>query len=251
MRQTKNDGGQRDASVSMEQIPVEARPYERCLTHGPASLSDCELLAILLRTGTRGVNSMQLAEQILSLSKEPDRLSGLLRVHPEQFAEIPGVGKVKTVQILSMLELSRRIWKGSSRKRLCFTQPGTVADYYMEDMRHRTSEISVCAYLNSQKELIGDSILSIGSLEETIMHPRNVFAEALRRNAAALILLHNHPSGCPQPSSADCSVTRRIAYAGKLMGIPLIDHIVIGDRCYTSFLETPSLRHYLNPSNPV
>ena len=215
----------------------EERPYEKCEQYGAENLTDAELLAVLLRTGTKGENSLQLAKRIL----HPDfAQEGILNIHQwsmEQLLEIKGIGSVKAIQILCLSELAKRLSKAEAQSGLNFSAPETIAQYYMEDMRHRKKEALKLLLLNMKTKLIGESELSLGTINTTLVSPREVFAEALRRNAAAVILLHNHPSGDPTPSREDVLATRRVIDAGKIIGIELLDHIIIGDNCFISLRD--------------
>ena len=215
----------------------EERPYEKCEQYGAENLTDAELLAVLLRTGTKGENSLQLAKRIL----HPDfAQEGILNIHQwsmEQLLQIRGIGKVKAIQILCLSELAKRLSKAEAQSGLNFSAPETIAQYYMEDMRHRKKEALKLLLLNMKTKLIGESELSLGTINTTLVSPREVFAEDLRRNAAAVILLHNHPSGDPTPSREDVLATRRVIDAGKIIGIELLDHIIIGDNCFISLRD--------------
>ena len=215
----------------------EERPYEKCEQYGAENLTDAELLAVLLRTGTKGENSLQLAKRIL----HPDfAQEGILNIHQwsmEQLLGVKGIGKVKSIQILCLSELAKRLSKAEAQSGLNFSAPETIAQYYMEDMRHRKKEAMKLLLLNSKTKLIGESELSLGTVNTTLVSPREVFVEALRRNAVAVILLHNHPSGDPTPSKQDILITRRVTEAGRLIGVELLDHIIIGDNCFISLRD--------------
>ena len=215
----------------------EERPYEKCEQYGAENLTDAELLAVLLRTGTKGENSLQLAKRIL----HPDfAQEGILNIHQwsmEQLLEIKGIGSVRAIQILCLTELAKRLSKAEAHSGLNFSAPETIAQYYMEDMRHRKKEAMKLLLLNSKTKLIGESELSLGTVNTTLVSPREVFVEALRRNAVAVILLHNHPSGDPTPSKQDILITRRVTEAGRLIGVELLDHIIIGDNCFISLRD--------------
>ncbi|MBE5921567.1 MAG: JAB domain-containing protein [Lachnospiraceae bacterium] len=222
----------------MADLPASERPYERCMTYGPQSLTDAELLAVIIRTGTKEMNSTELAKEILSIHKGREGLDGLLKVSAAELTSIAGIGPVKAVQILCIAELSKRIWRARSEKKLDFSKPDSVAAFYMEEMQHRDTECAVCVYLDARKQFLADTILSTGTINETIIHPREVFGPAIQYHAAGIILLHNHPSGDVQPSPADIAVTQRIFQAGKLLGIALFDHLIIGKQTYFSFFQS-------------
>ena len=224
--------------LTMKQLPKEDRPYEKCLESGATSLTDAELLAVIIRTGSREETSLELARQILSLEGQENRLLGLLHHFLEDYCRIKGVGKVKGAQLMCIGELSRRIWNCKARETpVSFTHPEQIADYYMEDMRHLEQENLKLLLLNTKNILLRDITVSRGTVNASCATPREIYIEALRFRACGIILLHNHPSGDPAPSREDCLFTERVREAGKLMGIPLLDHIIIGDNSYVSLRE--------------
>lgn len=220
----------------MREMPQDERPYEKCLRLGAESLSDVELLAVLLRTGTRGENAVELARKVLYHAGE----SGILGIHQfniERLKKIKGIGEVKAIQISCISELAKRLAKASYQDAVCFTEPKTIAQYYMEDMRHEKQEHMKLLMLNSKAKLLGETNISKGTVNAALITPRELFIEALQKNAVSIILLHNHPSGDPTPSREDMLTTKRILDAGALIGIELLDHIIIGNNCYMSFRE--------------
>ena len=220
----------------MKELPNCERPYEKCLEMGVHSLSDKELLAVLLRCGTQGENAVELSERLLYHSGE----EGILALHHfslEQLLAMKGIGKVKAVQILCVSELAKRLAKAKTRDMLCFSAPDTIAHYYMEELRHEKQENMKLLMLNSKTMLIGECDISKGTVNASLITPRELFIEALQKNAVAIIIMHNHPSGDPSPSQEDIYTTNRIKEAGELIGIKLLDHIIIGDNCYISFRE--------------
>lgn len=220
----------------MKDIPNAERPYEKCLKQGAEALSDAELLAVLLRTGTKGENVLALAKRLLY----QDGGAGLLGIHQFSFQslmKLKGIGKVKAVQILCLSELAKRLSKASVEPRLRFSSSQSVAEYYMEDLRHRNQEVMKLLLLNSKAELIDETNISKGTVNASLITPRELFVEALKKEAVSMILLHNHPSGDPTPSRDDILTTKRISECGLLIGIELLDHIIIGNNCYVSFQE--------------
>ena len=222
---------------TIKEMCREERPYEKCEQYGAENLTDAELLAVLLRTGTKGENSLQLAQKIL----HPDFIQdGILSIHQwslEQLTGLKGIGKVKAIQILCLSELAKRLSKAEARKQLDFSAPETIARYYMEEMRHRNREVMKLLFLNTKSRFLGENDISVGTVNTTLVSPREIFLEALRKNAVSVILLHNHPSGDPTPSKDDILVTKRVLEAGEILGIDLLDHIIIGDNCFISLRE--------------
>ncbi len=220
----------------MKEIPEMERPYEKCEQKGAGSLSDEELLAVLLRTGTHGENALSLARKILYYAGE----TGILGIHQfsiERLKSIKGIGKVKAIQLSCISELAKRLAKASYQDTLCFENPETVARYYMEDLRHEKQEMMKLLMLNTRARLIGETNISKGTVNASIITPRELFIEALQKNAVSIVIMHNHPSGDPTPSREDMLITKRILDAGALIGIELLDHIIIGNNCYISFRE--------------
>jgi len=213
------------------------QPYEKFKKHGPQSLSDAELLAVIIRTGTKDFNSVAVGEAILKLFPGLG-LTGLFHMTIGELLKIPGIGEVKAIKMKCIAELALRISQTEAQKKLKFSEPSTVAGYYMESMRHLDQERVILLMLDSKLRLIREEILSIGTVSESMLSPREVFLRALREEAVSILLLHNHPSGDPSPSRQDIEITRRIQQLGLLLNIPLTDHIIIGDKCYRSMKET-------------
>jgi len=221
----------------IKDLPVAERPYERFLTSGAHTLSDAELLAIILRTGTHGASSLVLAEEVLRRHEGFNGLIGLQHLSMKQLMDIKGVGQVKAVQLKCIGELSRRMTKTAAYERLNFGHPTTIATYYMEDMRHQEQEVLLGIMLDTKNSFLGDVEISKGTVNASLISPREIFLHALAHKSVNIILLHNHPSGDPTPSSEDIKVTKQIRLAGDLIGIKLLDHIIIGDQKYISFCE--------------
>ncbi len=224
--------------IRMKQIPDEDRPYEKCLRLGPESLSDAELLAIMIRTGSKDENSLDLAYKILALNYPNEGILGLLNLTLQQLMGVKGIGKVKGTQLLCIGEFSKRIWKRNiTLERKSFQDPQTIFQYYKEELRHLKKEQFCMMLFNTKMELIKDIILSQGTINASLASIREVFLQALRFEAVKIIIVHNHPTGNPAPSKEDIALTNRMKEAGALLEIPLMDHVVIGDTTYYSFKE--------------
>lgn len=221
----------------MRAIPEEERPYEKCLSGGPGCLSDAELLAVILRTGVRGESALDLSRKVLGGREDGKGLLGIYHMSISDLQKIRGVGKVKAVQIKCIAELSQRIARAQASGGLSFHDPASIANYYMEDMRHQEQEILRVLMLNSKGMLIHDEMVSKGTVRASLISPREIYISALRHLAVGIILVHNHPSGIPDPSREDILLTRRVMAAGNLIGIDLLDHIIIGDRQAVSLRE--------------
>lgn len=221
----------------------EERPYEKCERLGASSLTDIELLAVLLRNGTMNTNSLELARRILYPFGQ--QRGGLIHLHQwslAQLKKIHGIGRVKALQIVCIVELSRRLAKATAIKGLDFSSPAKIAEYYMEDLRHHQQEHMKLLMLNTKSRLVGETDISKGTVNASVITPRELFIEALQKNAVSIILLHNHPSGDPTPSREDMLLTKRVKEAGSLIGIELLDHIIIGNNCYTSLAESGAVQ---------
>lgn len=222
-------------------LPQEDKPYERCIRHGVQSLSNRDLLAVILRTGAKGRNVMELAGELLRLVPEREGFTGLRRLSLDELSKVKGIGKVKAVQLKCLLEIARRIAREEAGEGTYFTSPSAVANYYMEDLRHEEQEVLLLLMLNQRGRLIKERYMFKGTVNASVISPREIFVEALAARAVQIILLHNHPSGDASPSQEDLNVTRRIKEAGQLLGIALTDHIIIGEHAYVSLRE----EHYL------
>jgi len=218
----------------IKDLPVEERPRERMILFGPESMSNAELLAIILRTGSNGVPVQRLSEQVLS---KFDGLHGLLNSTLEEITSIKGIGSAKAVQIMAAIELGRRIARHKRGNTYTIKTPADVADYLMDELRHLKQEVFVSLYLNTKNQIIGYERITMGSLNSSIVHPREIFKGALKRSSAAIICVHNHPSGDPSPSREDIEVTKRLVNAGQILGIEVLDHVIIGDNTYYSLKE--------------
>jgi len=213
------------------------KPYEKFLKHGAENMSDAELLAIIIRTGTKDADSVSIGQDVLKLSDSGYGLLGLHHITVEDLMSIKGIGQVKAIKIKCIAELSKRLSKASAQLSLQIDNPKTVADYYMEDLRHKENEWIMLVMLDNKNRIIKDEIISQGTVNASILSPREIFLLALRNKAVYILILHNHPSGDPTPSKQDIAITKRVLEVSNLVGIPLIDHIIIGDRKYMSFKE--------------
>ncbi len=218
-------------------LPAEDRPYEKCVRYGAQSLTNRELLAAVLRTGSRGKSVLELAAELLRLVPEQEGFTGIRRLSLEELSGIRGVGKVKAVQLKCMLEIARRMAREEAGDGIFFTSAQSVADYYMEDLRHEEQELLLVLMLNQRGRLLREKYLFKGTVNASVVSPREIFLEALSSRAVQIILLHNHPSGDARPSREDLQVTRRVKEAGELLGVALADHIIIGEHAYVSLRE--------------
>ncbi|MGI6453212.1 MAG: RadC family protein [Syntrophomonadaceae bacterium] len=219
--------------VGIKDLPVSMRPREKLMEKGEASLSDAELLAIIIGMGTRKVNAVDLAR---SLMVKYGSLRFLKEASLEELTAEHGIGPAKAISIRAAIEIGRRMAVSVYHKPV-IKSPQDVCDLVMEEMRYFDREYFRALYLDRKGGLLAMEDISKGGLHSSIVHPREVFKTAVKRSAASIILVHNHPSGDPTPSIEDIEVTRRLVQAGETMGIVILDHVVIGEKAYCSLKE--------------
>lgn len=219
--------------TTIKQWPEGERPREKLMKHGSASLSDAELLAILIRAGSRGATAVDLARKLLS---EGRTLRDLARMSVVDLGHL-GIGKVRAASIVAALELSRRSIAGTRVDRQTLRDPEGVAEVYLPKLRDLQHEEFWVLLLTTSNQLMREIRISSGTLNSSLVHPRECFSEALKERAASVIFVHNHPSGNPEPSQEDLSITRQLTEAGKILGIPVYDHIVVGGAQFVSFAQ--------------
>lgn len=218
----------------LKDLPEELLPRERLFQYGADALSNREILAILLRTGVKGENVLDFSERLLT---ETGGLSGLARLTVHELTRYRGMGTAKAAELKAALELGRRSVSSDPLVRPVINSPQDIAHLVMEEMRYLDREHFRVVSLSTKNHVLGISSISVGSLNASLVHPRECFKEAIRRNSNAIILLHNHPSGDPTPSSEDIDVTRRLSDGGQILGIEVLDHVIIGDNRYISLKE--------------
>jgi DNA repair protein RadC len=218
----------------MKQLSPDDRPREKLLRHGVTALGDNELVALVLGSGVRGRDALDLANALLGAH---GGLHGLARASSGEMAETAGVGMAKAVQIVAALELGRRTLVRAPSARVRLRLPSDAAQYLLPTFGARPSEHFGIVLLDTRHRVIRTAVVASGSLNSTVVEPRDVFREAMRGRAAAIVAFHNHPSGDPTPSPDDVELTKRLAAAGRLLGIDLVDHVVLGEARYCSFKE--------------
>lgn len=222
--------------LTIKDLPDSEKPYEKFLKYGPEHLSDAELLAVIIKSGTAGLKSVEVAQNFLN--QKNHNLMNLYDVSYEEMLNMKGIGKVKAIQLKCIAELSNRITATRYIQKVALRDAGSIAVYFMEKLRHETQEQLVLCMFDTKCRLIADEVISKGSVNSSIVPPREIFITALQKHAVHIVLLHNHPSGISAPSREDDEVTRRIAECGQMIGIPLSDHIIIGDHNYYSYRES-------------
>ncbi len=218
----------------IREIPTDERPRERLIGYGADMLSTSELLAVLLRTGTEKYSAIGLAEHLLARF---DNIRGVAGATIEEMSEVHGIGPAKAAQIKAAIEFGRRLIAASPEERPKIRSPRDVYNLLGPSLRDEKREHFQALLLDTKNGVMRTKTISVGDLSSSIVHPREVFVEAIRHGAASLIVAHNHPSGDPAPSPEDIAVTRRLAEAGELLGIELLDHIILGDSRWSSLKE--------------
>ncbi|SKA94515.1 DNA replication and repair protein RadC [Caloramator quimbayensis] len=220
--------------LTIKDIPVQDRPRERLIKFGPEALSNSELLAIIIRTGTKSENALSISNRLIAQNKGLEFLSSCTI---QELSQIKGIGNAKAAQLKAAIELGKRLRNYRNDKIISINSPKDAAEIVMEDMRYFKKEHFRVIFLNTKNIVIDVKDLSIGNLNSSIVHPREVYSEAIKKSSASIIVLHNHPSGDPTPSQEDVNITRRLIEAGKIIGIDLLDHIIIGDGSFISLKE--------------
>ena len=223
--------------MRMKDLPINERPYEKLEKYGEERLSDAELLAIIIKTGTRNERVVELSQRILKANSNNEGLSYLHDMSIEELKDIKGIGRVKAIQIKAVGELSKRLNKEKNILKHSANSSSNIAAIYMEEMRYNKQEICKVVLVDKHNKITYDKNITIGNINSSIVDPREVFKSALEKGARGVILLHNHPSGDPTPSKCDIDITRRLKDAGIILGINFIDHIIIGDGEYMSMKE--------------
>lgn len=224
-----------DRKLTVKELPLDDRPREKLILRGPQSLSDAELVAILLRTGKKGKSVIEIARELIN---SEGNLAMLAIRSVDSLQKISGIGKDKAAALAAAFELSRRILsqpKWFANKKI--TSPLDVAEIFIPILRDDNKEKFIVVCLNSANKIIKHETISIGNLNSSVVHPREVFKVAIDNSSASIILIHNHPSGNPEPSNEDIRITKKIVETGKIMEIPVFDHLIIAGETYTSFVE--------------
>ena len=236
-------------TIKIKQLPETERPYEKLELHGEKMLSNAELLAIIIKSGTKENTSVELANQVLllgdnksynnnqNLNEDNCLLQNLQNVSMEELMQINGIGKVKAIQIKAVCELAKRMATPSNKHKVKINSSEDIANLFMEELRTEKVEFVKLILLNSKNYIVKIVDISKGGTNSAIVEPKEILQEALKTAAPRMIIIHNHPSGDSTPSRADIEMTKRLFSAANIVGIQLLDHIVIGDRCYTSIFS--------------
>ena len=216
----------------IKSLPEDERPQEKALRNGVSALSDTELIALILRTGRHNASSLALAEDVLSICDEG--LFSMGEFDAEDLLKIEGIGPGKASTLMAAVELGKRIAASRQSSKYVADDPDSIAGMFMEDLRYEKKEYFKSVILNTKSEIVAVDNVSVGELSSTIVHPREVFSRAVRKSAYGVVFVHNHPSGDPTPSEEDISTTKRLVEGGKILGIEVLDHVIIGDGRYES-----------------
>lgn len=225
----------KNENYTIRELPESERPREKLIEYGAKRLSNGELLAVLIRTGNRKSSALDLSHELLSTI--PDGIVSLGDCSLEEIIQIEGMSESKIAPILAAVELGRRVILENTKKKKKITSPRDLVDFFTADMSRLKREHFKITMLDTKNNIIGISEISIGNLNSSIVHPREVFKEAIKRSSSAIILVHNHPSGDPTPSREDIKITKRLVECGDLLGIRVLDHIIIGDKKHISLKE--------------
>lgn len=220
--------------MKIKELANNQKPRERLINNGSAHLSDVELLAILINTGRKGFSSLDIANELL---KSVESLKQLKALSINDLNKVKGIGLYKALILKAAFELGERMHSGSLEEKIQITSPQDVANFMMGKMEHLTQEKFIVLFLNSKNVIIKQKTIFIGTLNSSVIHPREIFSEAIKCASNAIVVLHNHPSGDTTPSKEDISATNRLRECGEILGIDLLDHIIIGDHTYMSMVE--------------
>ncbi|MCE7786832.1 RadC family protein [Staphylococcus xylosus] len=218
----------------IKELANNQKPRERLINNGSAHLSDVELLAILINTGRKGFSSLDIANELL---KSVESLKQLKALSINDLNKVKGIGLYKALILKAAFELGERMHSGSLEEKIQITSPQDVANFMMGKMEHLTQEKFIVLFLNSKNVIIKQKTIFIGTLNSSVIHPREIFSEAIKCASNAIVVLHNHPSGDTTPSKEDIRATNRLRECGEILGIDLLDHIIIGDHTYMSMVE--------------
>ena len=224
-------------TIKIKQLPESERPYEKLEIYGEKMLSNAELLAIIIKSGTKENTSVELANKVLSLVDNKNVLQSLQEISLEEFQKIKGIGKVKAIQLKAVCELARRMAQPVNKKNIKIKSSADVAELLMEELRFEKVEYVKLILLNSKNIVVRIINISKGGTNSAIVEPKEVLQEAIKTGTPRIILVHNHPSGDCTPSQSDIDMTKRLYNASSILGIQLLDHIVIGNGCYTSIFS--------------
>ena len=230
--------------IKVKELPLSERPYEKLQMYGPEKLSNAELLAIIIKNGTKDESSITLAQKILNFKGETNNLKFLQGVSIEEFMSLKGIGKVKAIQLKAIGEITKRISNPIDIEKIKIKNSNDVAAVLMETMRYETREFAKVILLNSKNVVLRIIDISFGGTNFASLEPKEILSEAIKTGAPNIIIVHNHPSGDPSPSEMDYLITDRIQECCSIMGINLLDHVIIGDGMFKSVITKTNDKKY-------
>lgn len=223
-------------SINLKQLPLSERPYEKLEMYGESTLSNSELLAIIIKTGTKEETALQLAQKVLMLSNENNNLRFLAEISIEELTKIKGIGKVKAIQLKAVCEIAKRMGRPINNKKIVIKTPLDVANLLMEELKYEKREKLKVIMLNTKNEIQKIIDVGLGGASSINIQAKDILKEAIKMEIPRIIMVHNHPSGNAIPSQTDIKFTKEVELSAKLLGLQLLDHIVIGDGTYESIL---------------
>lgn len=223
-------------SINLKQLPISERPYEKLEMYGESTLSNSELLAIIIKTGTKEETALELAQKVLLLNNESNNLRFLTQVSIEELTKIKGIGKVKAIQLKAVCEIAKRMGRPINTQKIVIKTPLDVANLLIEELKYEKREILKVIMLNTRNEIQKITDIAVGGTASINIEAKDVLKEAVKMEMPKIIMVHNHPSGNAMPSQADIEFTQRVNKSAELLGLQLLDHIVIGDGTYESIL---------------
>lgn len=222
--------------MRIKELPTSERPYEKLEMYGEKYLSNSELLAIIIKTGTKDKTAVELAQQVIKLGEEQKNLRCLQNLSIEEFMQIKGIGKVKAIQLKALFELTKRMSRPTDRINIQIKTSDDAADVLMEEMRYESREIIKIIILDNKNQILKIKDISEGNTNNAYIEPKEILVDNIKMGAPKIIMAHNHPSGDPTPSKKDIETTEKLINIAQMMGIQFLDHIVIGDGRYTSIM---------------
>lgn len=220
--------------MKVKELSLTERPREKALQYGLDQLSNRELLALILRSGTKGYNALEIADQVLALRSTLGEVSVL---NQQELITIPGINKIKAIEVLATFELGRRVTRDQILHKVCIEEPQDIVDWLNQEIGFQQQEHFMVLFLNQRNQLMSFKTMFIGTLTQANVHPREIYKEAMQQGCAKIICVHNHPSGDPTPSKADIDLTKVIVETGKMIAIPMMDHIIVAGNNYISFRQ--------------
>lgn len=220
--------------MKVKELSLTERPREKALQYGLDQLSNRELLALILRSGTKGYNALEIADQVLALRSTLGEVSVL---NQQELITIPGINKIKAIEVLATFELGRRVTRDQILHKVCIEEPQDIVDWLNQEIGFQQQEHFMVLFLNQKNQLMSFKTMFIGTLTQANVHPREIYKEAMQQGCAKIICVHNHPSGDPTPSKADIDLTKVIVETGKMIAIPMMDHIIVAGNNYISFRQ--------------